>query len=233
MTHRRTRRAVPADLAPLTILGAILAIAPGCGEPAPSPSPEPPSAAPAPPSSAAEEPPAAPAAPRPAAPPTTAPASTLEEPADPAKAEFLGFVAPKPATWSWFPPENRMRAANWVVPGASGADQAHVIVFQGIGGGRDANIQRWLGQFRTPEQRPVEPEIETMELDGMPVTFVLLVGERMNMGQRFFTPSQALLAAIIEAPEGELFVTLAGEEVTVRANREDFEAMVRGMRRAE
>jgi hypothetical protein len=43
-------------------------------------------------------------------------------------------------------------------------------------------------------------------------------------------PDQTLLSAIVETPKGSLWIQLHGPRATVRANREAFLAMVRGLK---
>jgi hypothetical protein len=172
--------------------------------------------------------------------PPPPPASSPDAPAAPPKstqgsdatvAEFLGFTAPKPPVWLWHPPETRLRAANYVVPATSGGDQAHVVVFSGIGGGKEANIARWRQQFRDTDHTPVEAHVSEIEADGIPITLVELQGERMKMGDGWYTPNQLLLAAIVHAPEGDIHIMFQGRYETVHANREVFLSFVEGLER--
>jgi hypothetical protein len=165
-----------------------------------------------------------------------APAGTPEAPSateDAKTARFGGFIAPKPAAWTWYPPETRMRVANYAVPGVDGADQAHVVIYEGIGGSPEMNIQRWAMQFRSPDGGAVEPVVETIEVAGMPVTLVELKGEHKATRASAYTPDQIMLGALIEAPEAPIQITLVGPSATVEANREAFRAMIEGMERVD
>jgi hypothetical protein len=172
-------------------------------------------------------------APAPPPPPSVAPPGRARPDDDPRVAEFAGFTAPKPPTWLWQPPQGRMRAANYVVPGRSGANQAHLIVFQGIGGGAEANIARWTNQFRGPDEGPVDPELTTRQAGDLAVTLVELHGDRMKMGAGWYTDDQTLLAAIVDTPDGAMHITLAGDRGTVEDNRAAFLAMIDGLRRVD
>ena len=150
-------------------------------------------------------------------------------PSDPTVAEFSGLRAPVPATWVWQPPQGSMRAANYVLPALEEGNQAQLVVFQKIGGGRDMNIDRWKGQFRTADLRPVEPVITEHEVSGMTMTIVEMTGEYQRMGQAWFTPDQTFIAAILEAPGGDLQIRLDGDTDTVNAHREDFMRFLMGI----
>jgi hypothetical protein len=156
---------------------------------------------------------------------------------DPKQARFLDFVAPKPATWIEHPPSGLGRVANYTVPGPSGGEAAHVVVsYFGAtqGGDVEANIERWQYQFRPhADGTPQEPIVEEFETDGMPVTLVELAGDWMKMGQTWYTPDQLFLAAIVQTPEGKVFIRFTGEAATVEANREPFMQMLHDLHRAD
>lgn len=149
----------------------------------------------------------------------------------------MGLVAPKPATWIEQPPAGLGRVANYTVPGRSGEEAAHVVVYyfgQGQGGDIDSNILRWQHQFRpNADGTPQQPIVKRLEAGGLPITLVELSGDWMKMGQSSYTDNQDFLAAIVEAPEGNIFVRFAGQAETVEANREAFMDLIHGLHRAD
>lgn len=167
--------------------------------------------------------------------PTSAPAqgtpTTTPDNDDDTTMRFLGFTAPKPTSWRHYPPESGMRAANYVLPADSGASQAQVVVFQGIGGGVEANITRWVGQFRDANGDPVTAIRESFEVDGVPVHFVELSGQYQGMGVAWPTPNQLFLGAVIEADDGDIQIRLVGPRETVEKHRDAFRTMLEGLRR--
>jgi hypothetical protein len=154
---------------------------------------------------------------------------------DPKLAKFMGLVAPKPATWIEHPPSGLGRIANYTVPGRDGSEAADVVVYyfgRGMGGDVKGNIERWQHQFRPgPDGAPPEPIVENFEVDGMPVTLVELAGEWMKMGQSWYTKDQLFIAAIVQTPQGSVFIRFAGQTATVEENRKAFRQMVDGLRR--
>ncbi len=162
-----------------------------------------------------------------------------EPPSDPTVAEFLGLQAPKPASWQWQPPRNPMITTNYSVPAPSnvqGAKAAQLNVYffgEGMGGSVRENIDRWKNQFRSADGYEVEPKVDEFEVDEMPVTFVELEGEWMQMGAAWYTKDQLFLAAIVDAPAGRIFIRFAGDEKTISHNREPFMEMIHGLRRIE
>ncbi len=247
MNHNGTCRAYDSAMIKMlnhhlfAVLGVALLMG-GCDRstapaPAPAPAPQPAaaptaSAAPSAPTTRPGEDAAAPST-RPAAPSST-PASEWQPPEDRAIARFGGLQGPKPVTWIEHPPSHTMRLANYTVPGRDGSEAAHIVVFyfgQGQGGSIDMNIDRWQSQFRPDDEGNLpEPIVETLATTGgHPITLVELEGDWMKMGQRWYTPDQMFIAAIIEAPIGMLFVRFAGDPQTVSANREAFVSMVEGL----
>ncbi|MHC4809739.1 MAG: hypothetical protein ACYTEV_05170 [Planctomycetota bacterium] len=210
----------------------------GCGDPTDDGSgysaPEPETAAPAPAPAAIDArsgggTTATPGA-SPAAPDLPAPSgegrSTDEHPR---VASFAGLRGPKPATWQWQSPRP-MRAGNWTIPGRNGGDFAELTAFVGIGGGVEANLTRWVGQFRSPEMRMVEPERWELDVPGLGSTaaMIQIVGEFAGMTGTY-RPGQALLGAVLESPVGPVQLKLTGPEEVVLGVREQFEAMVAGL----
>jgi hypothetical protein len=148
----------------------------------------------------------------------------------------LGYAAPVPAAWQPQPPSSQFRLAQYRVPGTAG--DAEVVVFffgKGQGGSVAANIERWSSQFTAPDGKPVAPKTQVLSANGLPVTTVELNGSyARGMGsgpQGDAKPSQTLLVAVLEAPEGNVTIQLWGPRATVDAHRKGFEAMWRGFRK--
>lgn len=123
-----------------------------------------------------------------------------------------------------------MRVATYDVPGAKGAEPGQCAVFyfgRGQGGGVDANVQRWAGQFK---EKPT-PKHERRTVAGVPVTRVDIEGTYLNPGGGMMQsqgekPGYRLLGAIVEAPEGNVFFKLTGPAATVGAAEAAFDGLV-------
>jgi len=96
----------------------------------------------------------------------------------------------------------------------------------GQGGGIQANIDRWLGQF---DGEP-ESTTEKRELGDKEVTFLTASGTYMESaggpfsGNKTPRPDYTMLAAILPSPEGAVFLKLTGPNDSVAAMKDDFEA---------
>jgi len=138
-----------------------------------------------------------------------------------------------PARWKAGPPK-QMRAATYLIPAASGdSEDAECAVFMNIGGGVQANIDRWAGQFEKTD-RPPNQKQET--INGLLVTTVDVSGTFKGggamMGQSSGPKaSYRLLGAIAEAPEGEVFFKLTGPAKTVAAAQNEFQTMLKSLKK--
>ena len=147
-----------------------------------------------------------------------------------------------PAAWEAVPlSAGSMRRAQYALPKAdedpSGGEVA-VFHFPGSGGGVEANIQRWVGQFSDSDGGPVDPKTvqrETFDVGECTVHFVDLTGY-MTIGQMMGGTGQRsaneyrLLGAIVEAPAGRWFFKGTGPAATMAAAREDFVELLKSVR---
>lgn len=160
------------------------------------------------------------------------PAAETPSQGDPKVATFAGLTGPKPATWQWHPPQRQFSVAEYTVPGRDGSDQARIDVFK-AGGTVEQNIQRWKMMFHDPNGGAVEPKVSNLEADGMPITLVEFAGEYRAMGSPNFTPNQLFLCAVVESPDGQIFIRFVGPAGTVEPNRADFMNMIRNLKKVE
>jgi hypothetical protein len=135
-----------------------------------------------------------------------------------------------PESWQVEKPNSNLRVAQYRLPRADGdnADAELVLYYfgQGQGGSAQANIDRWLNQMQQPDGSPSreKAKIETLTINGMPVTTVDVLGKyNGGMASPGASPSATpvnmsnyrLRAAIIETPKGSYFVKLTGPQNTV------------------
>ncbi len=131
-----------------------------------------------------------------------------------------------------------MRAATYDVPAAAGdTEGAECAVFffgAGQGGGVQANIDRWLGQFQ--EKPATAPVGKKQTIGGMSVTTIEHGGTYLAGGgpmQPSKTPKTGyqLVGTIVEAPEGNVFFKLTGPAKTVKAARAAFDKMLSSLKK--
>jgi len=148
-----------------------------------------------------------------------------------------GAEAPDPGlTWTvparWTPQGERpMRLATYTVPAAKGdTEGGECAVFYfgpNQGGGVEANIDRWVGQF----ENAGKPVRSTQTLHGLEVARVKVGGTFLapggpNMESQGQKPNYVLLGAIASGPKGAVFFKLTGPAKTIQAATTDFDRML-------
>jgi hypothetical protein len=139
----------------------------------------------------------------------------------------------EPERWTKEAPSG-VRLATYQIPAQSGGDAAQCAVYyfgKGQGGGVEANIERWIGEFKDPPPA----DRSTLDVHGMPVHRVRVSGTYFAhaMSSAEGTAEQrdaTLLGAIVEGPNGLLFFKLTGPKGTVAAAEAEFDAMLKSLR---
>jgi hypothetical protein len=159
-----------------------------------------------------------------------------EAPAEPVSAapssgpvRIAGIAFTAPAAWRRETPSSAMRAAQFSIPGSSGEKDGEVAVYYfgtGQGGGVEENVKRWQGQFSAPSG---PGSVTALEKNGVKVTVVTAEGtyaSGMPMGPSTPEPGFALWGAIIDAPQGSVFVKATGPKTLIERSRGDFDALL-------
>ena len=138
-----------------------------------------------------------------------------------------------PTAWKLSPRKSPMRKATYVVP-RSGADaeDGELAVFYfgpGQGGGVDANVDRWVKQFKGVP--PDKVKRADRQANGLVQHTVEITSGTFDGSTMAGTPAKpkdnyGLLGAIVSAPGGSYFFKLTGPSATVQAARKDFYALL-------
>ena len=152
-----------------------------------------------------------------------------------------GVTFTPPSTWQDIGPSG-MRQANYTFGPIEGeSDSATLAVFhfgQGMGGDVQSNIERWIGQMSLPDgSDPHTAAGQTQfTVDGMPVHWVQLSGIYASggmMGDAVVPkPDYIMAAAVLEAPQGNLFFKLTGPTKTATKMIEGFKGMIMAVKSA-
>jgi hypothetical protein len=134
-----------------------------------------------------------------------------------------------PAGWTEKASTSSMRAAQFQLPAQSGEAEVVVYHFGETGAGSvQANIDRWLGQFKQPDDKPSKDvaKIEKAQLAGQEASLVSVSGRyvapAMPGGAPVDKPDQALVAAIVPSPKGPYYFRLVGSKSVVAAEESKF-----------
>ena len=156
-------------------------------------------------------------------------------------AEAGGLSFDAPAGWASAP--KPMRTANYTIPAAPGDSQdGEMAVFYfgpGQGGGVDANIRRWLGQFVNADGSPMTAEAadrSEREVNGLRVTVLDVSGTYLfkpfPMAPRATPmPGYRMLAAIVQGPDAPIFFKLTAPAKTAAAAESGFREVIASLRR--
>jgi hypothetical protein len=157
-------------------------------------------------------------------------ASASPKPSEPTKP--AGEVAwDAPASFTTVPNASPMRKATYKIAKASGDPEDAELSVIVAGGGVEANVARWAGQF---EEKPT-PKRQDRKVGALSVTIVELDGTFTGGGMPGMAPAAPkakwkMLAAIVEAGGEATFFKLTGPTATVTAARKDFDALVASLR---
>jgi hypothetical protein len=155
-----------------------------------------------------------------------APVPAAEAPATFKVGEFT-FTRPTP--WQWVETTSSMRKAQLKV--TQDGKEGEVVFFffgPGGGGGTQANIDRWLSQFKEPRES-LKSKTEQGTAGGRKVTYVQAEGTYLSgmPGERKTEqPNSMLLGAILESDSGNVFVRMTGPAKLVGDSRADFRKMI-------
>jgi hypothetical protein len=128
-----------------------------------------------------------------------------------------------------------MRAATYAIAPASGdtaGAECGVYFFgAGQGGSPEANIERWKSQFHRPDGSPAAAKVARRTVRGLAITTIDTSGEYSGLAGPTAATQRAvadyrLLAAIIVAPAGNVFVKFTGPTKTIAANQQKFEQLL-------
>ena len=140
------------------------------------------------------------------------------------------FTFQKPATFkSKSTPPGGPRAAQLEFTDAKGIAETIFYYFgQGQGGGTQANVDRWLASFQEPKDK-LNSKVEKKKAGSGEVTYVEAEGTYMSGmpgAQKTPQPGTKLLGAILESPDGNVFIRMTGPIATVKAADVDFRKMI-------
>jgi hypothetical protein len=106
----------------------------------------------------------------------------------------------------------------------------------GAGGGVEANVERWYGQFTQPDGGSTREraKVTKKKLAGHDVHLVDISGtyrdQRGPMAPAVERPNYRMLAAIVETDTlGTYYIKLYGPKQTIADNEKAFAAMIEGL----
>ena len=143
-----------------------------------------------------------------------------------------------PGAWKKIKPKINFIEAEFQIPPVKGDKQNGRLTVMAAGGSIQANIDRWIGQFKQSDGSSTKSKTksEKMDVDGMTVHMVDISGNYMEgMGGPFGPKTERqnyrMLGAIIEtANDGRYFVKLYGPQKTIDKQASDFKKMIQSVK---
>ncbi|GIW78712.1 MAG: hypothetical protein KatS3mg105_0519 [Gemmatales bacterium] len=145
-----------------------------------------------------------------------------------------------PGDWKEEPPANRMRLMQFVLPKAEGDKKdAELVIFRGIGGSTQANIERWKKQFIPPTGKKLDDvaKVSEMKVGDAKVTYLDISGTYLFKPRPFVPDSQAvrmpeyrMLAVVFLTKDDVYHIRLVGPEKTVKKHKDNFDKWLKSFR---
>jgi len=146
-----------------------------------------------------------------------------------------------PPGWKRVQPKSGIVETEFSIPAEEGDAQPGRMTVMGAGGGVQANVDRWYGQFTQPDGSATKDKATTkaVKLAGCTVTLVDVAGTYKDTpggpfagGKTIERPEYRMLAAIVEPEDknrGSYFLKFYGPAKTVAKHADGFRTMVEGM----
>lgn len=154
--------------------------------------------------------------------------------ADPSAFTVGAFTFRRPTGFAWVPVNSPMRKAQLrfsdpAHPEQAAADVTFFHFGPGQGGGVDQNLGRWLGQFQEKAEQ-LKPVVENATVNGTKITRVRVehgtFASGMPGGPTTPMNDYGLYGAILESPQGDVFIKMTGPAEVVSAAAPEFEKLI-------
>jgi hypothetical protein len=148
---------------------------------------------------------------------------------DPLKEAKVGEITLKtPTSWKQSEPTSRLRLAQFEIPAAEGDNEpAELAIFSfGGGGGVQANIDRWIGQFhatgRTSKVTAGKSALGQYVIADVTGTYKKSIGPPILRKTKDVKGARMLAVILAVEGKGNYFLKMTGEKATVTAAAKAF-----------
>lgn len=143
---------------------------------------------------------------------------------EPQERRFGGIRFTVPAGWAEKPLKSDMLLAEYELAGEAGPGR---LTLSTAGGGMEANIARWRGQFSPGAGDPVPAE-STLTVDGHEAAMIELSGNFQDgFGGGGVKPGWAMLGVVLPLEQANFFCKLTGPRATIETQKDAFLAFVK------
>lgn len=146
-----------------------------------------------------------------------------------------GLAYAVPEGWLAETPSSSMRKAQYSLPSGEPDVTGEVTLFHfgpGGGGGVEANLRRWAGQFQQPDGSDPMKKAETdqMQVGDLRVSTIEVDGRYVSAmpgAPAYNEADWRLFGAVVEGPGGPWFFKGVGPKAVIEQHRDGFLAMIR------
>lgn len=146
------------------------------------------------------------------------------------------FKLTAPEKWVKKEPKSKIVEFEYAAPATKGDTEDGRLTVMRAGGGVDANIDRWIGQFTQPDGKATADRAKRSKknVGGLDVHLVDISGTYKDQPGGPFGPSvnrdkYRMVAAIIVSKDAQVFLKFYGPEQTISDNEKAFQAMIDGL----
>lgn len=163
------------------------------------------------------------------------PASATATAADGATITLGDIKLSVPGDWENRQPKSSIVNYEFAAPAAEGETAGGRFTVMAAGGGVQANLDRWFGQFKQPDggSTKEKAKVEKRTFNGHDVHIADISGTFEDkpgpMAPGMQRENYRMLGAIIVTPQAEFFLKFTGPENTIAKHRKAFMAMLEGM----
>jgi len=151
--------------------------------------------------------------------------------------EVDGLRSESPKAWKEEAPANKMRYAQFKIPGTGG--DAELVIFKGLGGGANANVERWKKQFVPPEGKKIDDvcKVEKIKFGPSEAVSVDISGTYVFKNPPFDPNAKEerkadyrMLAIYIDGKNDVWQIKLTGPAKTVEAQKKAFDDWIKNFK---
>lgn len=151
-----------------------------------------------------------------------------------------GLAYDAPADWTEKSSSSSMRAAVWELAGDDAPGEVVIFYFgEGGGGGVEANLDRWFGQFQQPDGSSTRDKatVTKRSVNGLELTIADIRGTfvapvRPGAQQRNNNAGHRMIAAVVEGGQGPWYIRVIGPEATIEKWEASVDAFLSSLRPA-
>ena len=147
----------------------------------------------------------------------------------PADFKAGGLTFKRPEQFGWVEITPGMRAAQLKIEDEGKSAEIIFFVFPaGVGGGVQANIDRWFGMFQEGKDK-INAKTEKVTKGGQEITYVQAEGtylSGMPGGPKTAQPGSMLQGAILETAQSNIFIRMTGPAELLKKHQKSFRGMI-------